>query len=92
MIAERIKDLRERHGWTQADLAKNVRVTRSSVNSWESGIAVPSTAMIVQLAELFKVSSDYLLGCGNTATISVQGLSTRQVGMLVEIANEFRKK
>ena len=62
MIDTRIKLLRETNGMTQADLARCLGITRSSINAWELGISVPSTQYIVALATLFRVSSDYLLG------------------------------
>ena len=69
MIAERIKHLREKHDMPQASLAKQLGITRSSVNAWELGISVPSTQYIVELAAIFSVSTDYLLGVEKTATI-----------------------
>lgn len=66
MVADRIKAIREQRGLTQADLAKQLGITRSSVNAWEQGISVPSTQYIVELAGLFKVSTDYLLGIDTT--------------------------
>ena len=62
MIAERIKQLREQNALTQSALAKQLGITRSSVNAWEMGISVPSTQYLVELAEIFRVSTDYLLG------------------------------
>ena len=53
MIAERVKCLREKQGLTQAELAKQLGITRSSVNAWEMGISVPSTQYVVELANLF---------------------------------------
>ncbi|MDY4231508.1 MAG: helix-turn-helix transcriptional regulator [Candidatus Faecousia sp.] len=47
MIAERIAALREQRHLTQAELAKRLGVTRSSVNAWELGISVPSTQYLV---------------------------------------------
>lgn len=52
MIYDRIKQLREQKGLTQAALARMLNVTRSSVNAWEMGISVPSTQSLVQLAEI----------------------------------------
>ena len=63
MVAERIKQLREQSNWTQSELAKQLGITRSSVNAWELGISVPSTQYLVELAALFKVSTDCLLLC-----------------------------
>ena len=50
MIADKIKLLREKSGLTQAELAKQIGITRSGVNAWEMGISVPSTHYIVELA------------------------------------------
>lgn len=91
MVSDRIKILREKRGWTQADLAKILNVTRSSVNAWEQGISVPSTALIVMLAGVLNVSTDYLLGADQHAVISVCGLSDEEVAVLVSVANQFRK-
>lgn len=79
MVAERIKQLREQSSMTQADLARRLGVTRSSVNAWEMGISAPSTQYIVELAKMFKVSSDYLLGLDTSATVNVAGLSQKDV-------------
>ena len=91
MIADKIKELREANHWTQTQLAKKLNITRSSVNAWESGLSAPSTQYIAELARILKVSTDYLLGLNNTATISVTGLDTIEVGLLVETANKFRE-
>lgn len=91
MIGEKIRELRERNKLTQNDLARLLNITRSSVNAWESGFSVPSTQYVVELARIWKVSTDYLLGLNDTATISVTGLDTIEVGLLVETANKFRE-
>ena len=62
MVAEKIKALRESNNMTQNDVAKRLGITRSSVNAWEMGISVPSTMYIVELAQLFSVSTDYQIG------------------------------
>ncbi len=61
MIADRIRYLRNRQGLSQADLARLLNITRSSVNAWELGISMPSTASIIELTHIFHVSADYLL-------------------------------
>lgn len=42
MTADRIKTLREARGWTQAELARRLNMTRNGVNSWEQGLSMPS--------------------------------------------------
>lgn len=92
MTSVRIKQLREERGLTQAELAKRLGITRSSVNAWEMGISVPSTQYIVELAEMFKVSTDYLLGVDATATIDVGGLTEEDVRLLHEVVSHLRAK
>ena len=92
MIYDRIKLLREKSGLTQADLAKQLGITRSGVNAWEMGISVPSTQYIVELAHFFNVSADYLLGLEYTATVSVEGLSDREIAAVIEIIECYREK
>ena len=89
MVAERIKRLREIKGLTQAELAKYLGITRSSVNAWEQGISVPSTQYIVELARTFGVSTDYLLGVDRSAALCVDGLREDDVQLLYQIANHL---
>lgn len=91
MISESIKSLRQRKNLTQADLARNLNITRSSVNAWEMGISIPSTQMITELSLLFGVSSDYLLGIEHNSTIDISDLTEKEVGILVELINTFKE-
>lgn len=91
-LSEKIKALREQSGWTQAELARKLGLTRSSINSWEMGLSVPSTQYIVELAKLFKVSTDYLLGMPNNATIYVDNLDENEVSVLINLVNCLTKK
>lgn len=92
MVADRIKVLREQKGITQTDLAKQLGITRSSVNAWELGISVPSTQYIVELAGIFKVSTDYLLCVDNTATVSVAGLSEKDIQLIHRIISHLKEQ
>lgn len=92
MIPEKIKTLREKKGITQAELAKQLGITRSGVNAWEMGISMPSTQYIVYLAQFFGVSTDYLLGVETSSVVSVAGLSDREIAAVVEIIQCFRNK
>ena len=92
MIAEKIKLLRENSGLSQKALAGKLGITRSSVNAWELGISVPSTQYIVELATLFKVSTDYLLNVNNKNAIDIDGLSEKEVKIILELITYFKTK
>lgn len=92
MVADKIKFLREQIGLTQSDLAKKLGITRSSVNAWEMGISVPSTQYVVELAGIFRVSTDYLLGMKTSAAVSVEGLTEADVEMVYALINHLWRK
>lgn len=92
MIAERIRELRESKKYTQSELAKELGITRSSVNAWEMGISVPSTQYIVELAQIFHVSTDYLLGVTNSAALNVEGLNDDDIRIVYQIIEHLKKK
>lgn len=61
MIGNRISQLRKQNGMSQEELAEKMGVSRQSVSKWESGQSVPEVEKLVQLSDLFHVSTDYLL-------------------------------
>ncbi len=92
MIAEKVKKLREQKGLSQAELARLLGITRSSVNAWEMGISVPSTQYIVDLAGVFDISTDYLLGVDSSSTISVAGLTDSDILLVHSIIEHLKNK
>jgi predicted transcriptional regulators len=89
MIADKIKRLREASHLTQTELAKKLNITRSSVNAWEMGISVPSTTYLIELALLFHVSTDFLLGLEQNNTIDISTLSEREAILVYELVDYF---
>ena len=61
ILADKIIENRKKNGWSQEDLAYKLGVSRQSVSKWEGAQAVPDMKKIVMMAELFNVSTDYLL-------------------------------
>jgi putative transcriptional regulator len=59
-LANRIKDRRAELGFTQAELAERVGVTRKTINTVENGVFVPSTLLALKLAEALGVSVEQL--------------------------------
>ena len=90
LLSEKIKLLREKAGMTQSELSRNLGLTRSAVNAWEMGLSVPSTQYIVELAKCFNVSTDYLLGMDDTSTLSIKGLTHKQVAAVLDTIKCFK--
>lgn len=62
----RLKEVRERLGLSQTEVAKKLGVTRQAYNHYEHGKRDPDTAMLQQIADLYNVSTDYLLSKTDT--------------------------
>lgn len=65
IFAKRLKMLRIREGMYQKDLAEVLKVTLSTISIWERAINYPEVEKLIELAEFFNVSTDYLLGLTN---------------------------
>ena len=61
IFADKLIELRKKNGWSQEELAEKLNVTRQSVSKWEGAQAIPELAKILLLAQLFGVTTDYLL-------------------------------
>lgn len=61
-IADHIKRLRKERSLTQEQLAEALKVTVGAVYKWENGRSTPDLSMLMQIADLFEVSLDALVG------------------------------
>jgi transcriptional regulator with XRE-family HTH domain len=59
-LGDRIKQLRQQRGWSQAQLSKKLNVHQKQISGYERGIHSPSIELLVRMAELFNVSLDYI--------------------------------
>lgn len=90
-IADRIKDLRETKGLTQAEFARFLGVSRASVNAWEMGISTPTVDRIVDIAQFFHVSTDYLFGIENQIFIDISSLNQDEKELVNRLLLYFDK-
>jgi len=61
ILAEKIVRLRKQIGWSQEELAEKMNISRQSVSKWEATNSIPDLNKIIMLADIFDVSTDYLL-------------------------------
>lgn len=61
-FGEILAELRQDKGMTQADLAIKLNVAKSSISNYETGQRRAHTELICKVADIFEVSTDYLLG------------------------------
>ena len=61
-LAENIRDARKRMGLTQEQLADRLGITLGTVSKWERGASEPEIGFLMELAEVFRISVDALIG------------------------------
>lgn len=61
ILADKIINLRKKSGWSQEELAEKIGVSRQSISKWEGAQSIPDMNKILKIAEIFNVSTDYLL-------------------------------
>lgn len=62
MFGKRLKKIRETNNMLQSDLAKKINLSSSAVSMYELGERDPDTETLKKIADIFNVSTDYLLG------------------------------
>lgn len=75
-IAENVKQFRKEHSLTQEQLAEALGVTVGAVYKWEAGLSFPEIRLLMELADLFEVSVDVLLGY-DQQNASVEAIASR---------------
>ena len=60
-IADRLKELRKKAGYSQEQLAEMLDVSRQAVSKWESAQGNPDIENLIKLTEIYHVSADYIL-------------------------------
>lgn len=63
----RLRELRNRYGLTQNEIANKLNVSGQTILNWENGIYEPKINQLIQLADLFNVSVDYLIERKNSS-------------------------
>ena len=90
-LGNRLKTLRTGKHMTQRQLAQLIGVTKSMESAYETAIRYPSYDILIRLASVFGVSTDYLLGLENRRRLNAEGLTERQIQIINELIGELRK-
>lgn len=90
-LGSKLKTLRTNAHLTQLQVAQRIGISKAMISSYELSTRYPSYEILIKLASLFCVSSDYLLGIEKSKTIAIDGLNNDQISIIRNIINEFRK-
>ena len=86
----RLKELRKKKKLSRSQVSARLNITKSSISGYENNIITPSNDIIVKLALLYGVTTDYLLGLDNNESIVISDLTNNQKEIVRLLVNEFK--
>ena len=88
----RTRELRESHHMSQEALGRRVGRSKPVISSYENNIKLPPLDVLIDMANVFNVSLDYLVGKEKTKSLNTRGLTAQQIDSLQLIIDEFREQ
>jgi len=82
-FSDRLREVREKKGWSQADLAEAAKLQVTAISHFETNRRSPSFDNLRKLADALKVTSDYLIGRSEVPNLS----STAELKMFRKAKN-----
>ena len=67
-----------------------LKLTKSVISAYETGLRLPSYDVLIHIAKIFKVSTDYLLGMEQKQEIDLSGLSQEEIDALLNLIKAMR--
>lgn len=89
-FGNRLKTLRIKKKLTQQQLADLLGLTKSVISAYENGLRYPAYDVLIKIARIFKVSTDFLLGVEIKREIDTSGLTDEQVEALIVLIDTIR--
>ena len=89
ILADKIIEERKKNGWSQEELANKLGVSRQAVSKWESAGSIPDLQRILQMSELFGVTTDYLLKDEIEEEPLNEYVETNTIKVSMEEANQY---
>lgn len=90
-FGKKLKQLRTQSGLSQKQLADQIGVTKSVVSYYELQERYPSPDVLIKLAGIFHVTSDYLLGIETRRMLDVSDLNNDEISMLQHVLDVLRR-
>jgi len=91
-FATKLRQLRIAKHLLQDQVAALIGVNKSAISAYENELRQPSYAILVRLATLYRVSTDYLLGCTHGQTIDISGLTESEAAIVSELVASMTAK
>lgn len=87
-----LKTLRLHEEMTQAQLSQKLGLTKSVISAYETGLCLPSYDVLIHIAQIFKVSTDYLLGVEQKDSLDLSGLTQNEKSALLALIKAMKSR
>ena len=91
-LGEKLRQLRTEKHLLQEQVACLINVERSTISLWENDVRQPTYTALVKLANLYGVTTDYLLGCSSSRMIDRSGLTAAEAAIISELVASMTAK
>ena len=90
-FGNKLKLLRFQDNMTQEQLAQKLNLTKSVISAYETGLRLPSYDVLIRIAKIFNVSTDYLLGLEHKQEVDLSGLSQEEINALLNLIKAMKQ-
>lgn len=87
-----LKTLRLHEEMTQAQLSQKLGLTKSVISAYETGLRLLSYDVLIHIAQIFKVSTDYLLGVEQKDSLDLSGLTQNEKSALLALIKAMKSR
>lgn len=91
-LCQQIVKMRFESGMSQAELARRLDVSRSSVNAWELGFATPQLKHVVEMARIFNTSVDNMLNISDEVSVNITELDDEERRIVYNLVDCLKRK
>lgn len=90
-LGNTLKTLRLKEDMTQAQLAQKLGLTKSVISAYETGLRLPSYDVLIHIARIFSVTTDYLLGLERKREVDLSGLTEEEISALMNLIKAMKR-
>lgn len=89
-FGNRLRTLRLKANMTQGQLAKKLNLTKSVISAYETDLRLPSYDVLIGIAKIYNVSTDFLLGLDRKQEIDLSGLTQEEIEALLNLIKAMK--
>ena len=91
-FSENIKKLRRQQHMTQKDLAERIGISKAMISAYETEMRYPSYDVLIKLAAVFGVTTDFLLGLEKKNTVDITDLDEEEIQIVEDLISICKKR